>query len=317
MIESIYLFPDGALQESTMSALGKINVVCGRNNSGKSTVLRAILNPPSRRLGRRLTGDDVGQVCQHLIGNGTVFLQNGTYTELGNKLSGIIQEVANTRDTWFAGARDFSQEVVTRYNRYAELRYYHPPFDHLDEIVDRVIAPSPVKTVLVPPRRSMEENVGMNLGVNPESNGHGLLNHLFYCQTQFEGTPLRALADETLQAFENVSGGFSYRIVPGTNNSLNLNFVTPNGTLASASQCGQGLQDLMILLFFAISDTGRRFDDRNSPPGFPTGCRNRNRNGTRKPLPNCPTAWVLIQKSEQLVCFGKDAEINFVHYVAT
>lgn len=253
MIESIHLLGGGALTACNLNGLGKINVVCGRNNSGKSTVLRSILDPSLRRLGRHLSPEDVEQICQNFM-NGTIFYQNGTYSGLGHKFRDVLLQTAIKRETWFAGSAEFTHEAAQLYNNYQELRIYKFQDDRLNSIIDNVIAPSPVTGILIPPRRSMDENSVISLSVSPESNGHGLLNHLFFCQTQFEGTQERTFADQIFQAFEQVSGGFSYRIVPGTNNVLNLHFVSPNGTLASASQCGQGLQDVMILLFFAISN---------------------------------------------------------------
>lgn len=252
MIESIHFIDAGALPACDIKALGKINIVCGRNNSGKSTVLRSILDPTLRQLGRFLSPADVAEICQRLMLN-TVFLQDGNYTWLGDIYCNLIQQVADTRDVWFAGHDDFVNEVGERYGAHRQLHAYAFNSSKLKVFVNQIIVPRPVNAILIPPRRSMEESAGIAFGANPESNGNGLLNHLFYCKSQFEGTPERILADEILQAFEEVSGGFSYRIVPGSNNSLNLHFVSPNSTLASANECGQGLQDLMILLFFALS----------------------------------------------------------------
>ncbi|MBU1214888.1 MAG: AAA family ATPase [Gammaproteobacteria bacterium] len=252
MIESIHFIDAGALQASDIHALGKINVVCGRNNSGKSTVLRSILDPTLRYLGRSLTSSDVEAICQSIMAN-TVFIQNGRYTGQGKHYHTLIQGVVDERDTWFAGTDDFVNMVGERYGTHNVLRGYQFNHGRLTAAVDKIIAPKPINSILIPPRRSMEESAGVAFGVKPVSNGQGLLNHLFYCQAQFEGTAERTLADELLLAFESVSEGFSYRIVPNSNNVLNLHFVSPNGTIASANQCGQGLQDLMILLFFAIS----------------------------------------------------------------
>jgi AAA15 family ATPase/GTPase len=46
------------LDECELKNLGKINVICGKNNSGKSTILQAIVNKENRINGRRITEED-------------------------------------------------------------------------------------------------------------------------------------------------------------------------------------------------------------------------------------------------------------------
>ena len=45
------------LDECVLRDLGKINIICGKNNSGKSTLLEVISNKSSRTVGR-LFGDN-------------------------------------------------------------------------------------------------------------------------------------------------------------------------------------------------------------------------------------------------------------------
>ncbi|GAG64807.1 unnamed protein product, partial [marine sediment metagenome] len=48
MIEAIKLFAYKGIKELELKGLNHINVICGKNNSGKSSVLESIIQPKCR-----------------------------------------------------------------------------------------------------------------------------------------------------------------------------------------------------------------------------------------------------------------------------
>lgn len=253
MIHDLQLKSANALPSITLNGFGKINVVCGKNNSGKSTLLRSIAEPSLRLLGRKLDSNDANEICMGYC-QGTIFLQNNSYTPVGTQLCQIINNVALSRDSWFAESNDLASEVGAHYGKNNYLRGYTYNAAKISSLAKNLIAPSQPRAILIPPRRSVEEQSNIQFGAQATSNGLGLINHLFYCHTQAEGTTEKILTQQIVAAFEDISDGFSYRIIPDQSNVINLFFRSPGGTLAPAHQCGQGLQDLLILLYFTISE---------------------------------------------------------------
>src|ERR1700740_956436 len=63
MIESIAFHGIPVLDGTTLSQLGQINVVCGRNNSGKSTLLRSISDRSLGSIGRFISPEDADHIA--------------------------------------------------------------------------------------------------------------------------------------------------------------------------------------------------------------------------------------------------------------
>jgi energy-coupling factor transporter ATP-binding protein EcfA2 len=57
-----------------------------------------------------------------------------------------------------------------------------------------------------------------------------------------------------VNAFTTISSGWSFEIFAEPNNDVSLNFSFKNQAWRGASTCGHGLQDLLVLLFFALSE---------------------------------------------------------------
>ncbi|MGW6291075.1 AAA family ATPase, partial [Streptomyces sp. NPDC055107] len=45
------------IRDVSLSSLGQLNIICGKNNSGKTSILEAIMKPDCRLLGREITSD--------------------------------------------------------------------------------------------------------------------------------------------------------------------------------------------------------------------------------------------------------------------
>lgn len=252
MITDIQIIANESLPAAVLRDFGKINVICGKNNSGKSTLLRAIDTPSMRLLGRKLDSSDADELCKSYC-IGTVFLDGENYNPLGGDLSRIFNEVILSRDLWFADSSELEAEIAKRYASHHRLRQYSFNAGRIKNAARNHIAPEQPRTILIPPRRSVEEQSLIQMDAPVSSNGTGLLNHLFYCQSQSDGTHERELTQKLSSNFEEISNGFSFRIIPNKQNYLTLQFKSPGGHLVPANSCGQGLQDLMILLFFTIS----------------------------------------------------------------
>jgi AAA15 family ATPase/GTPase len=69
MYSYLKLFNLKGLKECYLSELGQINIICGKNNSGKSTLLEAILKPENKFLGMSLTETETAQIYKNSYRN--------------------------------------------------------------------------------------------------------------------------------------------------------------------------------------------------------------------------------------------------------
>ncbi|MBK1681322.1 ATP-dependent nuclease [Rhodocyclus tenuis] len=253
MIEAIKILHSEEIATTILSDLGKINVVCGRNNSGKSSVLRAIQTKERRTIGAHISPKDAEIIAWEAAG-GTIFIEGANWSGVGKEYRNNFVETAELRDYWFSGESEFLEELRKAHSHNLYTRKY--AFDRETAIrsaFERAVNKTLKQSALIPPRRTPEETTAINFGMRPEPNGTWLINYLMYAHNQPENHPERILANQVDLFFREISGGFEFRIVPTRNNEVSLLFRHKDKEPLPASQCGLGLQDLLVILYFALS----------------------------------------------------------------
>src|SRR5207247_910387 len=86
----------------------------------------------------------------------------------------------------------------------------------------------------------------------PSSQGSGVLNYLFFARSQIEPSEDRKVYEQIRAAFTTISSGYKFDILLDRQNSLTLRFAYKNHPWRIAQDCGLGLQDLLIILTFAL-----------------------------------------------------------------
>jgi len=77
---------------------------------------------------------------------------------------------------------------------------------------------------------------------------------LFLAKNQAAADPKRVLYDKVAAAFELISSGYTFEIFATTENRIHLNFRREAAEWIPAAVCGLGLQDLLVMLYFALVD---------------------------------------------------------------
>ncbi len=85
------------------------------------------------------------------------------------------------------------------------------------------------------------------------ADGRGLLNYLFTAANQYETSPDRQIYEGIKSAFHSISDGYDFTITAAPDNRLNLSFRHETEPWIPATDCGLGLQDLLVLLYFVIN----------------------------------------------------------------
>jgi len=252
MPQNIYLNENAPLSGSEIHNLGKLNVICGRNNSGKSTVLRAIANPDLSQVGisaiEKLADDIARATAQD-----SIFLSNNEWTNLGIQLRDTVKQTTANKEVWFPKDSGFYLHTLrTLWKSNQFLRGYNLDETKIESIY-RAQFTSNERRVLLPPKRNLESSVGINFGSKPQPSGAGLTNSLLFAINQEYASPDRLLFETLSTTFTDISGGYTFQIVPSDNNVIRLRFRNPQGIWAEADDCGLGLQDLLVILYFSLS----------------------------------------------------------------
>ncbi len=115
--------------------------------------------------------------------------------------------------------------------------------------------------ILIPAKRKLETSKKVAAHENIESDGKGILNFLFMAKNNDEFSKSRIFFDEMVDAFREISAGFEFNVFfqAKTKNEdppltvVELQFRRENGSWIQAADCGLGLQELLIMLYFALA----------------------------------------------------------------
>lgn len=248
MFENLKVFNLNGLNECELRNLGQINVICGKNNSGKSTILEAINNPIKRSHGKVISSEKKDVFYSKSI----VHLRYRDHPQQSTIYKNIVHEIFTQKEVWYEyQAMEFSEKLLDAIEEYGILGHYQFPTASIANIFTNLFSFN-ADTLLIPPKRILELSKKIDADENIQSNGLGVLNKLFFYRSQHEGTRERKLFDLVRTHFAEISNGYTFDIKMGNSTVAVLNFSRGENDWIPASNCGLGLQDLLILLWFAI-----------------------------------------------------------------
>jgi energy-coupling factor transporter ATP-binding protein EcfA2 len=251
MLSYIKLLEVDALAETELRNLGKINVVCGKNNSGKSTLLWFLAG--ERLLpGMRPTIEAADLIAKRsLVSNqwaGPNFTEQDDYKE-------HVRRAFQSRALWWVSdeAEFYSILAATLVGseKYAGLG---PPLGPPVVRAFRSVFPKRPPTILVPAKRTLELESELGVPLR-DSSGKGILTALFVAKNQVAGNPQRDFYQNLINSFEEITGGHSFDISLGPEQKLVLSFRTPSQKWFPAAQSGLGLHESIVLLYHALDTT--------------------------------------------------------------
>ncbi len=273
MFQHLKLMPYKALKEEQLRDLGKINVICGQNSSGKSTLMEAISSVNKRQVGKRMTEAVITQIFDQ---SRKVLPWTGARKQMSlemesglNRMAAahqdVIEKAAGTQDVWYpdsvssflmsASSLWESVEMFKTRVRTTLGESIEPTRLPSGEIMDSYnsLFAAAVPTILVPPKRQIELSCPLSLNEPINNDGSGLLRYLFFAKNQATGTEDKNTFDSVANAFAKISGGHHFEIFPTQANTINLHFAYQQEPWRPAQDCGLGLQDLLVLLYFAVT----------------------------------------------------------------
>jgi hypothetical protein len=250
MLTAIRIGPSKALPPTSLYGLGKINVFCGKNNSGKSTVLETICSD-KRRDGVSITGETLDALVRDLANAyQTPVLHRADFRPMIQSVASIAHD-----STWFSDDLERLMTELTTPTNHLFGGQWNPA--RARAILNALFQPGPT-AVRLPENRFIETTSQVYVtGARQDPASRGLLNVLFIAKNARLGSSDRELYEELEQRFFDLSDGYVFDITLGYGTvgeqpSHQLVFSRDERHWYPAEACGYGLQQLLYLIYFAL-----------------------------------------------------------------
>jgi predicted ATP-dependent endonuclease of OLD family len=245
MIEHIKLKSYKGIESLEMNHLGHINVLCGKNNSGKSSILEAMSTKGSFGIGK--------SVDTSIIDLFKPFAKKYSTPNPDKAIlwfTQIIEIELHKKTIWYdseikilanglheAAHRD---QFMNRFDR--KLFDYETLLKSFFSTNTKDFDP-----FLIPPKRSInsEKEIATDEPLVPT--GEGIINKLFYLKNQDIKSKDYEVYKKIYDEFEEITGR-NFNIVPKRGNQIELKFNNATNEWIPAKNSGLGLSDTLSIL---------------------------------------------------------------------
>lgn len=236
------------LKECTLLNLGNINVICGKNSSGKSTILEGIIQLGNRAYGKDFLEDEIEMFYKTTLAHTQWQDRDENKNLIYHR---IIQEIMRSK-TWYSDEDIvFTSSVRDDYKSYMNISSYMFPEVPIASAY-RSFFSSPPKTILLPPKRNPDLTSPYRADQPVQPDGQLLSDYLFFAKNQHALSEDRIIYTQISGAFNTISSGHSFDVFLGTSGIVHVDFSYLGKPWVSAAHSGLGLQDLLAILYFAI-----------------------------------------------------------------
>lgn len=240
----------GITKPVSLVGLGKINVICGKNNSGKTSLLEGINREDKSVTGKAISSEDIDTMLASVVDGarwGRAFDPQNAQVLIYRE---ILVEAVRKKLAWFLPeVPEFAKEV---HDIFGKSRLRGMPEGDVGRGLTDIFIPRPT-TVLLPPKRTLELTQGVSPSQRIDPNGAGILNYLFFGKNRPENDRDYKIIQSLTDAFEEISCGYRYDVfLEQQDNRLVLKFSLLGKPWIDAGDCGLGLQDILVILYFSI-----------------------------------------------------------------
>ena len=257
MIEAIRIYNKDRSEVWELKNLGKINVLCGKNNSGKTTILEALNMSGSRAVGKVLTKSDYDlfykETNPHMGWNNGRRSRSIQMEQCNILYEDILKNMLKRRgDTsWYLDDETlFVKTLFQEYSKIPLLNQQPIPAGLLKRAFTRLF-PSALSTVLIPAKRSFSTIVNNHSSKGLFPDGSNAVEELFTLKGQLNLEPYERIRNQ----FYNISSGYKVNVsLARGDNKLRLHFSFEDEPATQADNWGLGLQYLLIMLIHAFQE---------------------------------------------------------------
>ncbi|MCX6668847.1 MAG: AAA family ATPase [Methanothrix sp.] len=206
------------ISELKIGDLGHINIICGKNNSGKTSILEALNSPNNFALGKKVDSKDW---LEELFALEAMNYSDPNPDMLKRWFSKYISETIQKHTIWYS---DEYEKIIEDINRSMRkdpgLGHYGVSLIDFKKILDTYFALSKYKTILI-------------------------LKNQIPSSTDFK------TFEKIYSAFKQITG-YSFNIISNNKNQIILYFKSDEGEWLRGDACGLGLSDILVMVTFAI-----------------------------------------------------------------
>ncbi|MCX6897745.1 MAG: AAA family ATPase, partial [Verrucomicrobia bacterium] len=231
---------------AALKGLGQINVLCGANNSGKTTVLECIANKTLRFHGKPLNEEAIQRIDE-----GSMKGMHWNAPHYAKIYRDAIVQSARKSDVWFEDGCKELLSSIEHISRSAGLGGLNTQDEFSRAYLSEVsLSPS---VVLIPAKRRLDSSVTVESSQEVKPDGFGVLNFLFFAKNQDGVSPARQSFDKISDGFKSITSGYDFDVFLQSGNKIELRFRCREAKWFQADDCGLGLRDLLIMLYFAVA----------------------------------------------------------------
>jgi len=248
MIDALKVTGYRDIKQITLNNLGRINVICGKNSSGKSTVLNAftINNSNDTKI---LRGINLSLHYSKELIDYMAKTIGVVYSDVDNVQAcfDVFKETADDKPCWY---EDDAIDFQERFNNIWTQYYRIPAPDSLNAF--KSTFNNSLRPIMIPPKRSLDtEATTQAIGVH--STGKNILGNLFKSKNSIDDRALKGYFDKMRSAFRFITDGTNFDIDMNNEKSIKLKLhINQNSTWVDAAQSGLGFQDLIVILYFSF-----------------------------------------------------------------
>jgi AAA15 family ATPase/GTPase len=245
MIKHIRLTGYKGISTIQLANLGQINVICGKNNSGKSSILEAMAVRNFNGLGVAID-DSIKELFKPFSRRYSTPVPSQSEMWF-NKL---IDIASHHKEIWYdSEIKDLTEKLKQAMQQDEYLRTYdNKTFDFetmLKNLFLSII--EDYKPYLIPPKRSIAFEKPISTDENIAPTGDGIMNKLFFLKNQDIKSNDYKVYMSIYKEFEFITER-NFNIFPKKENRIELMFNNKKGEWISSRDCGLGLSDVLIIL---------------------------------------------------------------------
>ncbi|HUS76117.1 MAG TPA: ATP-binding protein [Methanothrix sp.] len=252
MIEYLKAKKHKGISELKLSQLGHINVLCGKNNSGKTSILEALdYSKKSFTIGKKVEPDDKTWLKELFSMQTEKWGYNkGEYRHWFSK---YLDDFVALRPIWFYDEIDeIVQEMKASQEKYKNLTHSPDGNVNYKEIIESYFNKSTHKyiTEFINPKRAFAYKCNVISGEKGCPQDIVIANRLFHLKNQNPDSDDYKKFGKIYSAFRAISDyHFNIALDDG---SINLFFSKDGKNWIKGESCGLGLADVLIMITISI-----------------------------------------------------------------
>ena len=250
----------GITSDLELRELGHINVLCGKNNSGKTSILEVIgkhwQDSEKFALGKKINKDElVGPFNRQAVQKNTNVHENqewfAKYCDESIKKEAILY--TDTIDDHINDMSDYQKNFIYRHSgAMFDFNFNHILVNFFADLEGKY------NPMLIPPKRSINYSPAVTVLKDRyyKNNGEYVANLLFDLKSKDPGASEVETYNKIDNAFETITGcSFSISMSQVREHELLLSFNIPNNIKqwVSGDAAGLGLSDVLVLVTFIIA----------------------------------------------------------------